>query len=361
VLLAIDVYPLKLLPGSTGWLGPEARRIYLENLPYIILSSIMGVVAFLALFTLDDMASLHRLTLSGRFAVSAYAVVFYLWKTGVLVDLSPLYELKRVRPTEWPFLVPSAVVLMTSSLAVYFRRRWPALAAVWVTYLAMLLPVLGFFQNGPQIAADRYTYLACLTWALLPGAVLVHYLRSKATHPRPTVMIALCASIVIAFSSLTWHQVAVWRNTRTLWEHALAVDPWNSIAANNVAVAILEARHVGSGEEQLDKIVKEVKGGRDDIASRFFLLAWTLQKVGDLDGSVRYYREALAVDPRYAEAWNNLGVVYVTRGKFADALDMFVHALVVKPNYVSACNNARGAARIARMPPPVVAGCHGGN
>ena len=50
------------------------------------------------------------------------------------------------------------------------RRRWPAFTAVWLVYAITLAPVLGFFHNGPQAVADRYTYLACLGWALLIGA-----------------------------------------------------------------------------------------------------------------------------------------------------------------------------------------------
>ena len=38
--------------------------------------------------------------------------------------------------------------------------------------LIMLAPVSGLLQNGPQIAADRYTYLASLPWTLLLGGLL---------------------------------------------------------------------------------------------------------------------------------------------------------------------------------------------
>src|SRR5205814_5554677 len=37
-------------------------------------------------------------------------------------------------------------------------------------YVVTVLPVSGVFQNGPQIAADRYSYLPSLPWAVLAGA-----------------------------------------------------------------------------------------------------------------------------------------------------------------------------------------------
>jgi len=39
-----------------------------------------------------------------------------------------------------------------------------------VSYIALLLPVLGLIHKGAQIAADRYTYAAAAPPALLIGS-----------------------------------------------------------------------------------------------------------------------------------------------------------------------------------------------
>ena len=50
--------------------------------------------------------------------------------------------------------------------AIVWRRRVPALAAGWLAFAAIVAPVLGFTQSGPQLVADRYTYIACWPFAL---------------------------------------------------------------------------------------------------------------------------------------------------------------------------------------------------
>ena len=41
------------------------------------------------------------------------------------------------------------------------------------------LPVLGIFHNGPQIVADRYSYLASLGWALFIGGLAARRGRAR--------------------------------------------------------------------------------------------------------------------------------------------------------------------------------------
>src|SRR5216110_3421994 len=89
------------------------------------------------------------------------------------VSLSPLYELGVVNAWAAPFLLSYGVVLALTVMTLTLRQRVPGLLAAWLAYVVILLPVLGIFQNGPQIAADRYTYLAGLGWAVLAGGGLV--------------------------------------------------------------------------------------------------------------------------------------------------------------------------------------------
>ena len=63
---------------------------------------------------------------------------------------------------------------------VMMRRRWPAFTAVCLVYAITPAPVLGFFHNGPQAVADRYSYLARLGLALLLGAAAARLLTTCA-------------------------------------------------------------------------------------------------------------------------------------------------------------------------------------
>src|SRR2546430_399980 len=173
VLLILDVYPLRRLGESIGWWSAPARRGYVEKIPFVLLGAAASAIAVMAQSSVRAAVSLAQLSAPGRLAVSAYGLSFYLWKTVAPVNLSPLYELRPpVNPWAAPFIVSYGLVLALTAIALALRRRVPGLPAAWLAYVVVLLPVLGTFQSGPQIAADRYTYLAGLGWAIFAGAGL---------------------------------------------------------------------------------------------------------------------------------------------------------------------------------------------
>src|SRR3989449_1413554 len=161
VLVILDVYPLRRLGGAVGWWSAPARRVYVEKIPFVLLAAAASAIALMAQLSHDTMVSVVQLTALGRLAVSVYGLSFYLWKTVAPVSLSPLYELPpTVNPWAPPFLLSYGLVVAITAIALAFRRRVPGLPAALLAYVVILLPVLGLFQSGPQIAADRYTYLA---------------------------------------------------------------------------------------------------------------------------------------------------------------------------------------------------------
>src|SRR2546425_13098242 len=185
------------------------------------------------------MVSVVQLSGLGRIVVSVYGLSFYLWKTVAPVNLSPLYELPlTVNPWARPFLLSYGLVLAITGIVLALRRRVPGLPAVWVAYIVVLLPVLGIFQSGPQITADRYTYLAGLGWAILAGAGLLSCWRSsrrsKTGTPATWLLAGIAFCVVVGLGVLTWNQVQIWHDSERLWTHVLAIDPQSSIAENNL-------------------------------------------------------------------------------------------------------------------------------
>ena len=349
VLLVLDVYPLRRLGGAQGWWTPGARRVYAEKAPFVALAAVAAVIALVAIVRLGNMAPLDRLSLSERVGVSAFSLTFYLWKTLLPVGLSPLYELPaRVDLSAPRSLQSFAVIGLTSALGVVLRHRAPWLAGAWIVYVVTLLPVVGILQNGPQIAADRYTYLACLPWALLIGGAVAVALRRAARKGREAALALAVATVllVVGLEGLTVNQIAAWRDSLTLWRHAVRVDPSNALAHNNLGAALLEA---GRPDEAIDAFKNAVDwlplSLRESRANVFFKLGTLLQQQGDLSGAETRYRETLAMDRFHALAWNNLGTVLAIRGEFEEALQAFRNSLAITHN-PEACDNGRRAAKI---------------
>src|SRR5437867_833013 len=299
VLLILDVYPLRRLGGSIGWWSAPARRVYVEKIPFVLLAAAAAAIAVMAQLSHDTMVSVVQLSAPGRLAVSVYGVSFYLWKTVAPVNLSPLYELPpTVNPGALPFIVSYGVVLAITAIVLALRRRVPGLPAAWVAYIVVLLPVLGIFQSGPQIAADRYTYLASLGWAILVSAgVLSHWRssrRSKTGTPANWLLAGIAFCVVVGLGVLTWNQVQVWHDSEKLWSHAVAIDPGSAVGQYSWGLALAQE--------------------------------------GKLTEAIEHYTTALRIKPDYADAHINLGIALAQQGKLAEASEHYQQALHSKPD-----------------------------
>jgi Flp pilus assembly protein TadD len=291
VLLILNIYPLRRLGGQAGWTSPSARRVYLEILPFALLSMAISLVSIVAL------KPGRQLGLGGKLAVSAYSLTFYLWKTVIPTNLAALYEMpKKLHPLELRFVVSYAVTLALAAVVLGIRHRWRGVAMAAVAYVIIILPLLGVVQNGPQIAADRYTYHAAPALALIVASGF-----SRLRRPLSPLPLVIASAIVVAFGVATWRQTLKWRDTETLWTQVLHVDDTSPVG------------HFAMG------------------SLRF--------KQDRVPEAIAHYKRALAVDSLYAEGYNNLGVALARQGNFGEASLQYERALALKPAYAEAHNN----------------------
>lgn len=299
VLLVLDAYPLRR--GAAG--AQALRRRVLEKIPFIALAAAAMVAAALAQLTVSEMRSLGQHGVTARLVQAAYGLMFYLWKTLLPLNLSPLYPLRPDFNPAAAAYVTCAVAAVTVTVSVLWaRRRWPWALAAWTCYVVILSPVLGILQTGPQLVADRYTYLACLPWALLAGAAVCRF----PTLRRPAGA-AVVVTLLLAIGALTFRQTWIWTNAFTLWDHALGVDRTNYVA------------NVDRG--------------------------WLELQRGNVDGAIAYYDAALRANPQFALAYRSRAVARHQRGDLRGALADDTVALQLEPLAATYLN--RGLARHA--------------
>jgi len=279
-------------------------------------------------------ASLAQLSVPGRLAVSAYGLSFYLWKTVAPVNLSLLYELGPVDPWATPFMLSYGGVLAITALAWARRRSWPGLPAAWLAYVVILLPVLGIFQSGPQIAADRYTYLAGLGWAILVSAGLLSCWQAWRF---PLTGLAVC--VLLGLGVLSWNQVRVWHDSETLWTHALATYPQSSIAENNLGLLLAKQGKPAEAIEHYRRALQITPA----YASAHHNWGLALAQQGQLAEAIEHFRQALKIRPDFADAFTNLGNALALQGKPAEAIEHYRHALTIKPDFADAFTNLGNA------------------
>lgn len=251
VLVVLDVYPLRRISGRwRSWLTPEAQRIWLEKVPYVVLALGASAVAVQALRVTPTLAP-ETYPFWARMLIGAHSLCFYVWMTVVPLGLSPLYELPaRVDPLDPLWLMSGLAVGGIAAGVWAMRRRWPAGLAACVVYAVLLLPVSGLIRTvGPQLVATRYSYLSCLSLALLIGAVVARAWeageRGALRRPFVGVVVAGMAIWIIGLGGQTWGQAQVWRDTETLWRYALEVDPACARCHNNLGAWLADRGLLG--------------------------------------------------------------------------------------------------------------------
>jgi tetratricopeptide (TPR) repeat protein len=320
--------------GKPSTLNPQLSTLFLEKLPLFGLAVVSGVVT---IFTQTNaIMSFEQISLPLRVGNSFISYVAYLgqmfWPSGLAV----LYPF-TAGDVGVSGAVSSLVLLAGISAGALVWRRRPYLLTGWLWYLIMLTPVIGIVQVGAQARADRYTYLPqiglylLLTWAAAD-------LCAGWRHRR--VVLGVAAGIVIAaLMGRAWKQTSYWRDSESLWKHALVCTLDNAEAHKNLGDALLKKGSVNEAIVHYQKALQIIP----DFAEVHKNLGNALLKNGSVDEAIVHYQKALQIMPDLAEAHTGLGTALFNKGSVDEAITHFQRALQINPDLAQAHNNLGNA------------------
>jgi hypothetical protein len=307
VLLILDIYPLRRFDFTNGSIL-SYKKVLSEKIPFILLAFGAGALAFLA----KNRGSMQMVAGHGiidRFMQAAFGLCFYLWKTVVPIRLSPFYLLsKTFNPMETKYILSALSVLGITLGLTVMRRRWPWALTAWVCYAVIVFPLLGFVQSGFQIAADRYTYIACMPFGVLAG-VGVFRLWTACQGKRLFAAMTVTYMGLLVLSVMSFWQTRIWYDNATFLDHILKLDPGNYIACYD-------------------------RGLLHD-------------KQGDLAAALADYTNVIHLDPEHGKAYNNRGILRDSQGDAAGAMEDFNTAIRLAPYSPEAYAN-RGMLHLAK-------------
>ncbi len=342
VLLILDVYPLRR-PAREGW-----ARVLTEKALFLLPALVAAGAAFAAQHSVEDMRTFAEHPLGARIAQATYGLCFYPWKTLLPTDLSPLYLLRPGFDVGAPrFVVSGALVVVVTAGLVAMRHRWPWALAAWAAYAVIVSPVLGLAQTGPQLVADRYSYLSCLPWALLAAAAVFGV---SCSSRRARIAVRGGAVLAVAvLASLTFRQASIWTDSETLWSHAIRLDPTNHIAFTNRGFA-------GADPERALADYGEALRLDPRFYLAYFNRGELRQQLGDNVGAVTDYTAAIDVLPADPKAYNNRGWAKQALGDAEGAAADYRKALdLAPPGWGNRALVEGNLARVLSPPPQKVA------
>ncbi|MCK6456086.1 MAG: tetratricopeptide repeat protein [Phycisphaerae bacterium] len=324
-------------------------RALVRQWPAIGAAALFSIVAFWGQHATKATVTTRTLTPVDRLVLCGNSLGFYVRETlwpgpqPVIREIRLVGEAPErgdVSNLRRPAIV-SAVLLAALLIAcIAWRRRVPAVWMLLVAYLAMVLPVSGLFQVGLQYAADRYAYQS--GWVVTLALLLV--LRAaarrllggdRAPHVAAAILlVALCARV-----PKTIAQQRIWRDTKTLWSHQIAVMPEVSSGYYNLA-------HAYSDENDLARAIPTYQTAIDVrpgfVAARFNI-ADCYNRAGRPADAEKAFREVMRLDPDLVPVYVNFAELLVRQGRIDEALELYAKAQALKPSDPEMLSNIASA------------------
>ena len=338
ILLLLDFWPLRRISFNdlkirSSGSGPKLIRLVAEKLPLFLLAAASAVVTFFAQRHGGTVVSMGTYPLENRIANAVVSYALYLWKTLCPSRLAVFYPYKGYTLFSWQVILSVIILVAITVLVVRHRARFPYLVVGWFWYAVTLVPVIGLVQVGKQGMADRYTYIPLTGIFIIAVWGLADLIKKRRSIKTTIISAAIC--MCIAFSAAAFKQVSYWRDSETLFRHALSVTSVNNVAHMNLGDVLLEK---GELNEALGHY-REVLSIAPENPEVFYNIGIVSALMGKADDAEKSYTEAIRFDPDLTRAYNNLGVLLSETGRYSEAAERFKAALEQDPGNVETLVN----------------------
>jgi tetratricopeptide (TPR) repeat protein len=322
MLLLVDFWPLRRFPRTS------LSKLVLEKIPLLALSAASAAITLYAQRAGGAVGLIEALPLAMRVKNAIYSYLIYVEKTVWPSRLAVFYPHPEGSLALWRVIVAAAVLAAITALFWHFRERRYLLAG-WLWFLGTLIPVIGIVQVGRQAWADRYAYFP--VWGLLVIAVWLLAEAAARIKLSLAAQVAIASAVLLGYSVAAHIQMEYWRDSHSLFTHALQVTDANPIAEGNLGSALIDMQRPDLAVPHLGRAIQLMP----TLAAAHYNLGILLQRQNELDRALQEYQLALkyASDEREAaQTHNNLGVLFKQLGRRDEAITEFTYAIALNPH-----------------------------
>ncbi|NPU85334.1 MAG: tetratricopeptide repeat protein [Syntrophaceae bacterium] len=297
IFVILDVYLFKRMGGENGWgKTTEQRNILYEKIIFALPAIMFGLISVMVRMNAPRVwlppVPLEKFGLFDRVMQAMYVLFYYIYKPFYPFDLSPVYNtLVSFNPLSMPFLLSAMFVLSIITILYINKTKWPLGFALVLSYIALMIPLLGFFEH-PHYTADRYSILASMCISVLIAFVIYNVNRK---HVLAMVSVSMII-VIMSMTTLTYKQIKIWTNSETLFVH----------------------------------MIEKLKDDRyrQDI---YWRLGRHLYLSGRIEEGINNYHKALNINPMHPVAHDDLAVIEYRNGNIEKAKHHLQMLLKINP------------------------------
>jgi tetratricopeptide (TPR) repeat protein len=338
-LLLLDIWPLRRITFS-----PDARdrwfssfwKLCIEKWLLFLMAAISSALTFTAQRGGGSVAELHALYLWDRIGNAAISYSRYARIMFWPHPLSPYYYYDQKNILLSAML--SAIVLVAvTAVCWHYRKEKPYCLVGWLWFLGTLTPVIGIVQVGDQAMAERYTYVPliglflALIW--LAGDAVQKYPRSKLAAQ------LLAVAIIAACAVKTDAQVKLWKDTITLFRHAVEIDSRGALPNSTLAGAYARQVRCVEAQPYFDRALEYVPPWPETLSNSAFCLMRISMDTHDrsqLPLAGQRVEQALRIAPDNVDFLNTMTLWTFLMNKPKDEEMYCRKALALRPDSVTA-------------------------
>ncbi|MDD4412196.1 MAG: hypothetical protein PHR00_00930 [Patescibacteria group bacterium] len=291
------------------------KKLILEKLPFFIITFIFGLIAIKAR-TADDaqFQIVYTTNKLGKIIIN-YGYSFFLQIKNILLpfQLSPVYYYVFE-----PLKILYSLSFVAFFLPIYFFRKKQTVLAVWLCFPILISVSLVHIHRLNYAAADRYTYLACLSFLFLLAYGL-DYLSQK----RKKLSAILSLIIILTVSFLSAKQATIWKNSESIW--LAAVNNQNSVMSYNYLVNYYLISK-NQNEEKIAAVMPIICKRKDLNASSQTSCGLFYYEHKDYQMALFHYIKAIEENPNEPKYYYNRGLTALQLNAVANACKDFKQA-----------------------------------
>jgi tetratricopeptide (TPR) repeat protein len=336
-------------------------RLVVEKLPLLALSAASAVITTQAQQAGGAIRTTAEVSFGARVTTAIWAYAMYLWKMVWPAHLAPMYPHPGDSLAAWQVIAAAALLIAVTTIVWRFRTRRYLLVG-WLWFLGTLVPVIGLVQVGEAAMADRYAYIPLIGIFVMIAFGIADWAEEKKIGLWPAIAAAavLIALASTTHRQIGYWQsnVDLWSHTLAVtednfvaennlggalilegkedeahahFEAAARINPRDPMSRSNLGIYLQHHNQMREAVSEYEAAV-ELTSDPGLSAQTYANLGAAQRALGEDELAQKSFEQSLRFNPTQFNAWRGLGLLAEKQGKLDEAVSDLSRSVELQPS-----------------------------
>ncbi len=239
------------------------------------------------------------------------------------------------------YIIDSIIFIVFVTLVCFWRKNRLFIFASLFYFLSIFFLLRFDAAKDFNVVADRFMYLPSLGWCLFIGVFwdnILKFCNQKIWKKISVYTLSFICIFLLLVS--TRKQIKVWKNSLTLWQHQLKINPHTGTALIYLKLAegyMQQAEKNNFTKKEITHVLnlyQQAINIKPDFANAYWARGRLYLKLKEYERAEQSFHKAISFDPKHFEAYFDLGKLYYETGEKQKSVKTFQKALSILPDNV---------------------------